>query len=435
MSSAIGSAYDYYLTTYGSKEVSRFDSHKKDDLRKTVNKIKILNKESPLYKVRISDDVQKFAIDIKEGARNIKNVVAEFSETEEGIGAAFQKKIATSSNPDVVTAEYVGDTTFFTTEEGFEIEVLQLATPQTNIGNFLKRDEHDFVPGSYSFDLNINSNSYEFQYNINSGDSNEEILHKLARLFNNAHIGIKADILNGSQQMAALRLESNQTGLAPRESAIFQIIPENTPHSRSTMQILGIDAVTAPAENASFLLNGTKHSSYLNTFTINNSFAVTLHGISEKNDPVMIGFKPGSEAVTDDIELLVNSFNSILSIADKYKDSNQTNEKLLKDMGAVSKTFSSSLSTMGLSVTDNGQITIDRDKLEESIVSKQAEHNLDVLNQFKDAVGRKADEASLDPMSYVSKTLVIYRNPNSLKNLVTPYISSVYAGMMVDRIC
>lgn len=435
MSSAISSAYDYYLTTYGSKEVSRFDSHKKDDLRKTVNKIKILNKESPLYKVRISDDVQKFAIDIKEGARSIKNVVAEFSETEEGIGAAFQKKIATSSNPDVVTAEYVGDTTFFTTEEGFEIEVLQLATPQTNIGNFLKRAEHDFVPGSYSFDLNINSNSYEFQYNINSGDSNEEILHKLARLFNNSHIGIKADILNGSQQMAALRLESNQTGLAPRESAIFQIIPENTPHSRSTMQILGIDAVTAPAENASFLLNGTKHSSYLNTFTINNSFAVTLHGISEKNDPVFIGFKPGSEAVTDDVELLINSFNSILSIADKYKDSNQTNEKLLKDMGAVSKTFSSSLSTMGLSVTDNGKISIDRDKLEKSIVSKQAGHNLDVLNQFKDAVGRKADEASLDPMSYVSKTLVVYRNPNSLKNLVTPYISSVYAGMMVDRIC
>ena len=435
MSSAISSAYDYYLTTYGSKQVSRFDSHKKEDLRKTVNKIKILNKESPLYKVRISDDVQKFAIDIKEGARNIKNVVAEFSETEEGIGAAFQKKIATSSDPDVVTAEYVGDTTFFTTEEGFEIEVLQLATPQTNIGNFLKRSEHDFVPGSYAFDLNINSNSYEFQYNINSGDSNEEILHKLTRLFNNAHIGIKADLLSGSQQMAALRLESSQTGLAPHESAIFQIIPENTPQSRSTMQLLGIDAVTAPAENASFVLNGTKHSSYLNTFTINNSFSVTLKGISEKNNPVIIGFKPGSEAVTDDVELLINSFNSILSIADKYKDSNQTNEKLLKDMGAVSKTFSSSLSTMGLFVTDNGQITIDRNKLEKSIVSKHAGHNLDVLNQFKDAVGRKADEASLDPMSYVSKTLVVYRNPNSLKNLVTPYISSVYAGMMVDRIC
>ncbi len=435
MSAAISSAYDYYLSTYGSKQVSRFDSHKKEDLRKTVNKIKILNKESPLYKVRISDDIQKFAIDIKEGARNIKNVVAEFSQTEEGIGAAFQKKIATSSDPEIATAEYVGDTTFFTTEEGFEIEVLQLATPQTNISNFLKRGEYDFAPGSYSFDLNINSNSYEFQYNINSSDSNEDVLHKLARLFNNAHIGIKADILNGSQQMAAMRLESTQTGLAPRESAIFQIIPENTPQSRDAMRVLGIDSVTAPAENAEFLLNGNKHSSYLNTITINNSFSVTLKGVSKKNDPVVIGFKSGSQAVTDDVELLIQSFNSILSIADKYKESNESNEKLLKDMGAVSKTFSSSLKGMGLSVTDNGQIAIDRDKLEKSIVSKQSDQNLDILNQFKDAVGRKADEASLDPMSYVSKTLVIYRNPNSLKNLVTPYISSVYAGMMVDRIC
>lgn len=435
MSSAISSAYDYYLTTYGSKQVSRYDSHKKEDLRKTVNKIKILNKESPLYKVRISDDVQKFAIDVKEGARNIKNVVAEFSETEEGLGAAFQKKIATSSNPDIVTAEYVGDTTFFTTQEGFEIEVLQLATPQTNIGNFLKREEHDFAPGSYAFDLNANSNSYEFQYNINNSDSNEDVLHKLARLFNNAHIGIKADILVGTQQMAALRLESSQTGLGPRESAIFQIIPENTPQSRDSMRLLGIDAVTASAENATFLLNGTEHSSCLNTFTINNSFLVTLNGISKKNEPVVIGFKPGSEAVTDDVELLINSFNSILSIADKYKDSRQSNEKLLKDMGTVSKTFSSSLSPIGLSVSDNGQIAINRDQLKSSITSKHAGQSLDVLNRFKDAVGRKADEASLDPMSYVSKTLVVYRNPNSAKNLVTPYISSVYAGMMVDRIC
>lgn len=434
MASSISSAYDYYLTTYGSKQASRFDSHKKEELRNTVNKIIILNKESPLYKIRISDEVQKFAIDIKESARNIKNIVASFSETEEGIGAAFHKKIATSSNPDVVTAEYVGDTTFFTSNDGFEIEVLQLATPQTNIGNFLKRDEHDFLPGSYAFDLITNTNSYEFQYNINIGDTNEEVLHKLSRLVNNAHIGLKADILSTSRQMVALRLESKQTGLAPKESAIFQIKSENNPDSRNMMQILGIDAVTNAAENSSFLLNGMKHSSHSNTFTINNSFSVTLNNTSKKNEPVKIGFKPGTEAVTDDIELLVNSFNSILSVAEKHHI-DQSNEKLLKDMGSISKMYASDLKAIGLSVSDNGAIQIDPDKLKESVVSEQAEQNLDILNQFKDAVGRKADEASLDPMNYVSKTLVIYRNPNSSKNLVSPYITSVYAGMMVDRIC
>ncbi len=435
MALAIGSAYDYYLKTYGSQQTSPYDSHRKEDLRNTVNRIKILNKESPLYKIRISGDVQKFAIDIKEGARNIKNVVAAFSESEEGIGAAFDKKIATSSNPQAATAQYIGDSSTLTTNEGFELEIMQLASPQTNVGSFLKRDDYDFLPGSYSFDLTMNANSYEFQYNINAGDTNGDVLHKLSRLVNNAHIGLKADILNGSQDMVSLRLESKQTGLSPKETSLFKITPDDTHESRQAMQLLGIDSVAAMAENSSFLLNGTKHSSYSNTFTINNTFSVTLHDTTPKNEPVQIGFKPGSEAVTDDVQTLVDSFNSIMKVAENHSGMPASNEKLLKDMGNVAKAFSSSLNPLGLSVSDQGMITVDRAKLTESVIAEDADKNLNVLNRFKDAIGRKADEASLDPMNYVKKVLVTYKNPNSTKNFVCPYITSVYSGMMVDRIC
>lgn len=435
MAFTIGSAYDYYLKTYGSQQTSRYDSHRKEDLRNTVNKIKILNKESPLYKFKLSGDVQKYAIDIKESARNIKNVVASFSETEAGIAAAFGKKIATSSNPEAATAQYIGDSSSLTTNDGFELEILQLASPQTNVGNFLKRDDYDFLPGSYSFDLNMNSNSYEFQYNINVGDTNGDVLHKLARLVNNAHIGLKGDVLNGSSDMISLRLESKQTGLSPRETSIFKIVADNTPESRQAMEILGIDAVAAMAENSSFLLNGTKHNSYSNTFTINNTFSVTLNNTTPKNEPVKIGFKPGSEAVTDDVQSLVDSFNSIIEMAENHSGMPSSNEKLLKDMGNVAKTFSSALRPLGLSVSDKGMISVDRTRLTESVVSKDADQNLGVLNRFKDAIGRKADEASLDPMNYVKKVLVTYKNPNSSKNFVCPYITSVYSGMMVDRIC
>ncbi len=435
MASLINSAYDYYLNTYGSQQASRYDSHRMEDLRNTVNKIKKLNKESPLYKIKISGDVQKFAIDIKENARSIKNIVASFSEDEAGIGAAFEKKIAISSNPQAATAEYIGDSASLTESEGFELEIMQLASPQTNIGNFLKRDEYDFLPGSYSFDLNMNSNSYEFQYNINVGDTNEEVLQKLARLVNNAHIGLKADVLNGSQEMTALRLESKQTGLAQDETSLFRIVPENTHESRQAMQILGIDSVAAMAENSSFLLNGTKHSSYSNTFTINNVFSITLNDVTPPNEPVKIGFKPGAEAVTDDIQSLVDSFNSMIRIAENHSGMPASNEKLLKDMGNVAKTFSSSLNPIGLFVSDKGMIDVDRSKLTESVVSEDADLNIGVLNRFKDAIGRKADEASLDPMNYVKKVLVTYKNPISDKNLVCPYITSIYSGMMVDRIC
>ena len=41
----IDSAYNYYMSTYANKEVSRYDSHKKSDLRKIYNNIVKANKE------------------------------------------------------------------------------------------------------------------------------------------------------------------------------------------------------------------------------------------------------------------------------------------------------------------------------------------------------------------------------------------------------
>ena len=42
---AIDSAYQYYLSTYGNSTVSRYDTHKKSQLRDTYNKIVKTNKE------------------------------------------------------------------------------------------------------------------------------------------------------------------------------------------------------------------------------------------------------------------------------------------------------------------------------------------------------------------------------------------------------
>ena len=66
---------------------------------------------------------------------------------------------------------------------------------------------------------------------------------------------------------------------------------------------------------------------------------MTLQGITPEHEPATIGFKPGSEAVTDDIESLVDSFNSILQIAEKHSGSKQSNEKLLKDINKLGTAF------------------------------------------------------------------------------------------------
>ena len=153
MASAIlDNMYNYYLTTYGKSTVSRYDSHKKSELRSVYNNIVKINKESPLYKIKDSADAQKFAIDIKEHARDLKNVIASLS-TGDSLAEAFQKKIAVSDQNDIVDADYVGNGDSGENTNSFQMEIKKLASPQLNYGNYLKDDQLAFKPGSYSFDL------------------------------------------------------------------------------------------------------------------------------------------------------------------------------------------------------------------------------------------------------------------------------------------
>ena len=439
-SNVMSVAYSQMNAMYGISmgTSNKYDAHKKSELRSTYNSIVKSNKQSPLYKIKEGGNVRKFAIDIKEHANTIKNVVASLSENGEGIESAFEKRIATSNDPDIVTAEYVGgdDNTITTDNAGFQLEVQQLATPQINTGHFLRRAGHDFKPGSYSFDLNTNSTSYEFQFNVNSDDTNEEVLNKLRKLINNANIGLSAELLPDARGTSkALQIESRQTGLGDGEDQVFEIIPYSNKGSQDAMKLLGIDTVSSPAENSSFLLNGIQHSSYSNTFTVNNMFSVTLNGVSQPGQKTLVGFKPSTDAVADNIESLVSAYNGIINTANRYANSQESSGNLLRDVSKIADSFASDLSEIGLSVEEDSSLSVDRDALTNSIKGSKVAHTFEVLNKFRDALGSKADQASINPMNYVSKIIIAYKHPNPDKNFATPYISSMYSGMMLDRFC
>ena len=209
-SAVMDTMYNYYLSTYGNSTVSRYDSHKKSELRSVYNNIVKTNKESPLYKIKNSTDMQRFAIDIKEHARQINNVIASLS-TGDSLKETFQKKVAVSDQENVVDVSYIGNGSDGENTDSFTIQVKQLASAQINQGNYLRQNGTDFKPGSYSFDLTTTNNSYEFQFTVNEEDSNRDVQEKLARLFNTAKIGIQAEITENESAESALTLTSSQT--------------------------------------------------------------------------------------------------------------------------------------------------------------------------------------------------------------------------------
>lgn len=428
-------AYAYYLSTYGQNRPTRYDSHKKSDLRKIYNQIVKTNREAPLYKLSGEDVVAKYAIDIKENAKAIQNVVASLSDNYGEFSDSFRKKVAISSDEERVGVKYIGDGTEKTSMENFQIEVKQLSSPQVNTGKLLKNDSLSIIPGNYSFDLNINYASYEFQFNVNPGERNLDVLKKLAGLVNRSSLGVSATIHHGTtdtgEPASALNLTSKQMGRSNNEP-IFTIMPEPTAESMQLLDLLGIEHISKQAENAKFLVDGEELESLANTFTINDTFELSLNAVSPEGQPAEISFKTDIDAVADNVMSLVNAFNHILEIAENSSsEATGDTNKLLNEMSSVSRSRRESLGEIGLEVGENGAITLNKEKLADAIQPERADTTFKRLAKFKNAIGAKADAVAINPMNYVNKVVVNYKNPG--KTFTAPYFSSVYSGIMLDR--
>ena len=429
-------AYTYFLSTYHPLRPTRYDTHKKSDLRKVYNQIVKTNKETPLYRLSRADEVAKYAIDIKENAKTIQNVVASLSDNYGDFNDSFRKKVAFSSNEDAVGVTYVGNGTENNTLNQFDIAVNNLSTPQVNVGNYLKNDALSLIPGSYTFDLTTNRSSYEFQFNVTTGETNLDVMKKLAGLVNHSTLGITATIKNGTLETggvgtSALCLTSNQTGCTAENSQLFSITPGISAGSMKAMDLLGINRMTEAPQNSSFTINGEEYSSQTNTFTINEAFELNLKSITA-DKVANISFKANNDAVADNISSLVDAFNKILHVAESSSlQATGEPNKLYIEMSSISKNRRETLGSIGLEVAENGSISLNKEVLEEAISPERSDETFGILSRLKGAISAKADKAAINPMNYVNKIIVAYKNPG--KTFPAPYFSSVYSGMMLDR--
>ena len=56
-----------------------------------------------------------------------------------------------------------------------------------------------------------------------------------------------------------------------------------------------------------------------------------------------------------------------------------------------------------------------------------------VLKEFSSSLLHKSDQVALNPMDYVDKKIVAYKNPGH--NFASPSITSAYSGMMFNSYC
>lgn len=425
--------YNFYMTTYAPRSSTPYDSHKKSELRGVYNSIVKMNKESPLYIIDTSKDSQRFAVSMKENARELRNTIASLGGLDEE--ELLNKKVAYSSNQNIAKAAYIGSSRQNDDSPTYDIEVNRLASTQVNTGKFLPNDEPvSLAPDTYSFDISIDDLNYEFQFSIKPTDTNRDVQDRLARLVTNANIGMTAKVIAGEEDTSYLRMESNSTGLKDGRSYIYRISDHRTSKTSGAVDYFGLDHVSTQPTNASYMVNGEERSSTSNRFTLAHTYEVELTGVSsEEGETASIGLKTDVESLTENINTLVRGFNSFLKAVAEYSDNQPKSNRLFTEMSSVARVYARDLTSVGLNLNLDGTLEVDNETLRQSAMSDNAKDAFSPMKSFTNSVLRKSNQVSLDPMNYVNNIIVAYKNPG--KNYASPYITSAYSGMMFNSYC
>ena len=392
---AINTVYNHYLTTYAPKSTSKYDTHKKSELRSIYNSMVKLNKESPLYILDTSRESREYVIGLKENARQLRNTIASLGGLDEE--EMLNKMSAYSSNEDMVSATFIGEVPEDGNVPPFHIEVTSLASNQVNLGTFLPSDEKaELAPDAYSFDITINDLSYEFQYSIHDGETNREVQERLARLITNADVGVNADILEDGNGNSSLRLTSVASGLKENKDYIFLVSDDKTTKRAGSVDYLGLGFMSRLPSNAEFLLNGESRSASSNHFTIDKMFELTLNGISpEEGQSAEIGLKTDLDSLTENVGNLIGGYNSFIKAASEYLDLHPRSGKLLNEMERMSQFYQPDLEKLGFVFNESGELSLNDEAFKNSILDESGHAQLSGIRNFTNSVLRKTDQISL----------------------------------------
>ena len=139
------------------------------------------------------------------------------------------------------------------------------------------------------------------------------------------------------------------------------------------------------------------------------------------------------DSLTENVNNLVHGYNSFVKAAAEYLDSHPRSKKLMNEMSHISRHYQTDLEQIGFSFDKSGQLAVNDDTFRDSILNDESRSRFTTIRDFTNSILRKTNQVSLNPMEYVDKRLVAYKNPGH--NFATPYMTSNYSGMLFNSYC
>ena len=102
-------------------------------------------------------------------------------------------------------------------------------------------------------------------------------------------------------------------------------------------------------------------------------------------------------------------------------------------MTGVVRIYNQTLSSNGININSDGLLEINPAKLKEASEEGTIIDSLTELSRFKNALQHKSGSVMINPMEYINKTIISYKNPSRPSS--DPYMTSLYSGMMYNSYC
>lgn len=415
--------YNYFSTVYSPKTQTKYDSHKKSELKTIYNNMVKVNAKSPLFKVKVNESMQNYAIGLKSAAIGLKHFSEFLADEDE---AAFSKLTVSSSDNSALTGSII-TTDYHSLPESLRFTVDELAKNQINTGESVSSDSLAIEPGVYSFSIKTGDRSYGFNLKVKPEDTNLHVQSRLANFINQADIGIDAYVQQNKNR-SHLVLESQDTGTEKAHNGLLFTVQDIVGHNSGIIDVYQLDTVTQYPEDAEFTINDMPQTSSSNNIAINKMVEIELKKTS--TTPIELYFIPDTEDIIDKMKEFADSYNQVIDIANNNLDSQRGARKLLHEIQGITYRHHSALESVGLNIGEDGRMITDDALLSQSVSNGEVQQLFSDLSEFKTDINDKTSDISLDPMNYVDKTIITYPNPGH--TFSNPYMPSIYSGMLYN---
>ncbi len=341
-----------------------------------------------------------------------------------GANGVFSQKGVNSSDTDALTVNSKGNNSGFNNFSPMDVKIDQVATTQKNEGASMLSSGRSAERGNYGFAIDVGGKSHSFSINVGAGDTNKTIQQKMADAVNKRGIGINASVEQGDNARSSrLVFESEDTGT----DEAFAVRDTSAPNGREGLaSMTGVNEADQEAQNAEYSVNGTQRTSQSNEVELGSGVRGTLR--EQTDDAVRVSYGQDAEAIRGGVENFVNNFNSML---DSAEDGSMP--RLSSALNGITNTYGGTLSNLGIESDASGRLSINADRLDESIQNGRLEDAFRSGGSY--GIGGRlqnaANQAERNPMSFSSTSaLMTTYNRNNAFNMNN--YASMFSGQLFN---